>query len=159
ASLRSLAGELHTMLQHYIRAKVILGALSLTYCSVAMLLLGFPHALALGFLAGVLEFVPVVGWMAAATTIVSVGALAHSHWIWMLALLCFWRILMDYWIAPRVMGRELEFHPLLPVFTLMVGGAVGGIVGIYLSVPLIAALRVIYRKFAAAMPAGEFPEV
>jgi predicted PurR-regulated permease PerM len=30
----------------------------------------------------------------------------------------------------------------------MVGGAVGGIVGIYLSVPLVAALRVIYRRFA-----------
>jgi predicted PurR-regulated permease PerM len=47
------------------------------------------------------------------------------------------------------MGHELEIHPLLAIFTLMVGGAVGGIVGIYLSVPLVAALRVIYRKFAS----------
>jgi len=46
------------------------------------------------------------------------------------------------------MGHELEIHPLLAIFTLMVGGAVGGIVGIYLSVPLVAALRVIYRRFA-----------
>ena len=67
----------------------------------------------------------------------------------MLALLVVWRILMDYDIAPRVMGHELEIHPLLAIFTLMVGGAVGGIVGIYLSVPLVAALRVIYRKFAS----------
>jgi len=57
------------------------------------------------------------------------------------ALLGVWRILMDYAIAPRVMGHELEIHPLLAIFTLMVGGAVGGIVGIYLSVPLVAALR------------------
>jgi len=47
------------------------------------------------------------------------------------------------------MGHELEIHPLLAIFTLMVGGAVGGIVGIYLSVPLVAALRVIYRRFAS----------
>jgi predicted PurR-regulated permease PerM len=67
----------------------------------------------------------------------------------MLSLLAIWRILMDYGIAPRVMGRELEIHPLLAIFTLMVGGAVGGIVGIYLSVPLVAALRVIYRRFAS----------
>ena len=66
----------------------------------------------------------------------------------MLLLLGVWRILMDYAIAPRVMGHELEIHPLLAIFTLMVGGAVGGIVGIYLSVPLVAALRVIYRRFA-----------
>src|ERR1700688_4767644 len=144
-----LAGELHVMLQRYIRAKVILGGLSLLYCSIAMLLLGFPNAIALGILAGILEFIPMAGWMTAAVIIVASGALSHAHWIWMLALLIVWRLLMDYALAPRVMGHELEIHPLLAIFTLMVGGAVGGIVGIYLSVPLVAALRVIYRRFAS----------
>ena len=152
ATLRSLAGELHVALQHYIRAKVILGVLSLLYCSTTMLVLGFPNALALGLLAGLLEFIPVAGWMAAAATIIGAGAVAHAHWIWMLVLLGIWRVLMDYWIAPRVMGRELEIHPLLAIFTLMVGGAIGGIIGIYLSVPLVATLRVIYRRFATPVP-------
>jgi predicted PurR-regulated permease PerM len=149
AAVQSLTDELHTMLQRYIRAKVILGGLSLLYCSIAMLLLGFPNAIVLGVLAGILEFIPVVGWMTAAVIIVTAGALSHSHWIWMVGLLVVWRILMDYAIAPRVMGHELEIHPLLAIFTLMVGGAVGGIVGIYLSVPLVAALRVVYRRFAS----------
>ena len=149
ATARSLADELHVMLQRYIRAKVILGGLSLSYCLIAMLVLGFPNAIVLGVLAGILEFIPVVGWMTAAVIIVTAGALSHSHWIWMLALLGVWRILMDYFIAPRVMGHELEIHPLLAIFTLMVGGAVGGIVGIYLSIPFVAALRVIYRRFSS----------
>ena len=154
AAAQSLAEELHVMMQRYIRAKVILGGLSLLYCSIAMLLLGFPNAIVLGVLAGILEFIPVVGWMTAAVIIVTAGALSHAHWIWMLALLGLWRILMDYAIAPRVMGHELEIHPLLAIFTLMVGGAVGGIVGIYLSVPLVAVLRVIYRRYAS--PPGSF---
>jgi len=57
-------------------------------------------------------------------------------------------MVMDYGIAPRVMGHELEIHPLLAIFTVMIGGAVGGIVGIYLSAPLVAALRVIWHRFA-----------
>jgi predicted PurR-regulated permease PerM len=146
--IRSLAAELNVMLRHYIRAKVTLACLSFTYCSAAMLALRFPNAVALGVLAGVLEFIPVAGWTMAATTIVTVGVLTHSHWIAMAALLGAWRILMDYWIAPRVVGHELELHPLLAIFTTMVGGAVGGIVGIYLSVPLVAALRVIWRRSA-----------
>jgi len=149
-AMRSLASELHSMLQHYIRAKVTLGGLSLLYCVVTMLILGFPHPVALAVLAGLLEFIPVAGWIAAAATILSAGALAHAHWIWMLSLLCLWRILMDYWIAPRVMGHELEIHPLLAIFTLMVGGAVGGIIGIYLSVPLAATLRVVYHNSVSA---------
>src|SRR6202007_1452994 len=96
-------------------------------------------------------------WMSAAVIIVTAGALSHAHWIWMLALLAVWRILMDYGIAPRVMGHELEIHPLLAIFTLMVGGAVGGIVGIYLSVPLVAALRVIYRRFASPPVGAALP--
>jgi predicted PurR-regulated permease PerM len=60
--------------------------------------------------------------------------------------------LIDYWIAPAVMGHELEIHPLLAIFTVMVGGAVGGIVGIYLSVPFVAALRVVWRRFTTHAP-------
>jgi predicted PurR-regulated permease PerM len=132
------------MLPRYIRAQVILGGLSLIYCSTAMLELGFPNAIALGVMAGILEFIPIAGWMIAGVTIVSAGALAHAHWTWMLVLLCAWRILMDYLISPRVM--ELEIHPLLAIFAMMVGGAPGGIVGIYLSMPLVATLRVICSR-------------
>jgi predicted PurR-regulated permease PerM len=159
AAIRSLADELHVMLQRYIRAKVILVGLSLLYSSIGMTLLGFPNAFVLGVLAGILEFIPVAGWMTAALIIVTVGALSHAHWIWMLALLVVWRILMDYVIAPRVMGHELEIHPLLAIFTLMVGGAVGGIVGLYLSVPLVAALRVIQRRFASPPTGPTAPDI
>jgi len=145
---RALAADLDDMLRHYIRAKVILAVLSLIFCSVAMLFLGYPHALALGLMAGVLEFIPVAGWITALITIATVGMLTHSHWIWMAALLGLWRMVMDYGISPRVMGHELEIHPLLAIFAVMIGGAVGGIVGIYLSVPLVAALRVIWHRFA-----------
>jgi len=44
-----------------------------------------------------------------------------------------WRKLIDYAISPRVLGRELKVHPLLAIYTVMVGGAVGGIVGISIS--------------------------
>jgi len=111
--------------------------------------MGFPYAITLGVAAGVLEFIPVAGWMISATTIITVGVLTNSHWIWMAALLGLWRILMDYWIAPRIVGHELEFHPLLAIFTVMVGGEIGGIVGIYLSIPLVAALRVIWKALIA----------
>ncbi|HYB76988.1 MAG TPA: AI-2E family transporter, partial [Candidatus Bathyarchaeia archaeon] len=60
---RSLADELNTMFRSYIRAKVTLCGLSFLYCSAALLVLGFPYAITLGVAAGVLEFIPVAGWM------------------------------------------------------------------------------------------------
>jgi predicted PurR-regulated permease PerM len=146
--LRSLAGELNSMLRHYIRAKVTLAGLSLVFFSLATLLLGYRHFLALGLLAGILEFIPVAGWMTSAVAIISIGAMTHAHWIWMAALIGLWRLLMDYGISPRIMGHELEIHPLMAIFAVMVGGAIGGIVGIYLSVPFVAMLRVLWRSKA-----------
>jgi len=146
ASVQVLADEINAMLKSYIRAKVILGGLSFLVYSVAMLALGFPHAIVLGVVGGILEFIPIIGWMTAAVTFLTIGSLAHAHWIWMAVLLGLWRLTMDYFIAPRVVGQNLEIHPLIVIFGMMVGGAVGGIVGIYLSIPLLAVLRVIWRR-------------
>lgn len=154
-AVRSLLSDLNVMLQRYIRAKVILGTLSFLFCSAALLTLRFPHWLALGVIAGILEFIPIVGWMMAATTIATFGALTHSHWIWMLALIGVWRICMDYGISPRVIGHQLEIHPLLAIFAVMVGGAAGGIVGIYIAVPLVATLRVVWRR----LPSLRYAEI
>jgi predicted PurR-regulated permease PerM len=155
--LSEIAAELNIGLKRYIRAKVILGVCSFAFYSVSMFALGFPHAIALGFLGGVLEFIPVVGWMISATAILLVGAFTHSHLIWMAALLGLWRVCMDYLISPRVVGENLEIHPLLVIFAVMVGGEVGGIVGIYLSIPLMVVIRVIFEKCIAlrAQPESE----
>jgi predicted PurR-regulated permease PerM len=161
--VREIADELNVGLKRYIRAKVILAGCSFAFYAAAMLVAGFPHAIALGVLGGALEFVPVAGWMASAAIIVTVGALTHSHWIWMAALLGLWRLIMDYFISPRVVGHNLDVHPLLVIFAVMVGAKIDGIVGIYLSIPVIVVVRVLWQKFfgpslrpqTGLLPAGE----
>jgi predicted PurR-regulated permease PerM len=46
------------------------------------------------------------------------------------------------------MGQQLKIHPLAAIFAVLVGGELGGIVGIYLAVPVIAALRVVLSASA-----------
>ena len=64
---------------------------------------------------------------------------------------------LDYFISPRVVGRNLEIHPLLVLFAVMVGAECGGIVGIYLSIPLMVVIRVIWRRFISAVPRTVVP--
>jgi predicted PurR-regulated permease PerM len=153
--VQDIADEMNLIVKKYVRAKATLCALSLVFYSTAMLLLGFPHAIAIGFAGGVLEFVPVAGWMISAAAILSVGALTHAHWILMALLLGIWRLIQDYVTTPRVMGHELEIHPLMVIFALMVGWEIGGLVGIYLLVPVIAATRVIWRRFVFPGPLAQ----
>jgi len=153
--VRAIADELHIMLTKYIRAQVVLCSLSFAFYSAAMLLLNIPHAIALGLLGGVLEFIPVVGWMSTAAAVITVGVVNHSHWIWMAALLGIWRVAQDYFFLPRVMGHQLEIHPLAAIFAVLVGAEIGGIVGIYLAVPLMAAMRLIWRVHASPGPEAQ----
>ena len=152
--IRGVANELHIMLTRFIRAQVLLCALSFVFYAAALLLLRFPHAIALAVLGGLLEFIPAFGWMSTFAAIISVGVVNHSHWIWMAVLLGIWRLIQDYFASPRIMGRHLSIHPLAAIFAVLVGAEIGGIVGIYLAVPVMASMRVIWRGCAG--PEGNY---
>jgi len=97
-------------------------------------------------LGGALEFLPAVGWIASAAAILTIGFLTHSHWIWMAGLIVVWRLVQDYVNSPLIMGDNLKLQPLTVIFALMVGGQVGGIAGLYLSVPAVAVLRIVWLE-------------
>jgi len=159
AQANRIFGQIETMLAKFIRAQLALAALSFVFYSVSMLLLGFPYAVALGVLGGALEFLPAVGWIASAAAILTIGFLTHSHWIWMAGLIVVWRLVQDYVNSPFIMGDSLKLQPLTVVFALMVGGQVGGIAGIYLSVPAVAVLRIVWLECRTARtPASSYPD-
>jgi len=58
-----------------------------------------------------------------------------------------WRLIQDYVTSPRIMGRSMELHPLTAIFGVMAGGEVAGILGIYLSIPVMASLRIVFRRW------------
>ena len=148
--VKRIMRHVDAMLAGYIRAQLALAGLSFVFYGVAMLVLKFPYAIALGILGGVLEFLPAVGWIASAVTILTIGFLIHAHWIWMAALLVMWRLVQNYVNSPRIMGDNLQLQPLTVVFALMVGGQVGGIAGLYLSVPTVAVLRIVWLECFSA---------
>ena len=75
--LENVLNDLNQMLAHFIRAQLTLAALTLVMYSAFLGIMGVPYALVLGTLGGVLEFIPVVGPLAAALVIVSVALLSE----------------------------------------------------------------------------------
>ena len=64
----------------------------------------------------------------------------------MAALLLIWRVIQDYFATPRIMGSHLKIHPLAAILAVLVGAEIGGIVGIYLAVPMMASVCIIWRS-------------
>jgi predicted PurR-regulated permease PerM len=146
--LENVLNDLNRMLAHFIRAQLTLALLTLVVYSVFMGAMRFPYALVLGTVGGLLEFIPVVGPLAAALLIVTVGLLTgYPHWLVIVVFLACWRLIQDYVSSPRIMGESMELHPLAAIFGVMAGGEVAGILGIYLSIPVMASLRIVFRRW------------
>jgi predicted PurR-regulated permease PerM len=146
--LENVLNDLNQMLAHFIRAQLTLAALTLVMYSAVLGIMGVPYALVLGTLGGVLEFIPVVGPLAAGLVIVGVALLmSYPHWLILMVFLGIWRLIQDYVSSPRIMGESMELHPLAAIFGVMAGGEVAGILGIYLSIPVMAGLRIIFRRW------------
>jgi predicted PurR-regulated permease PerM len=146
--LENVLNDLNQMLAHFIRAQLTLAALTLVMYSGFLGVMRVPYALVLGTVGGVLEFVPVVGPLAGALIIVSVALLmSYPHWLVLIVFLGIWRLVQDYVSSPRIMGESMELHPLAAIFGVMAGGEVAGILGIYLSIPVMASLRIVFRRW------------
>jgi predicted PurR-regulated permease PerM len=145
--LQAVIADMNQMLAHFIRAQLILAAFSLMMYAAFLGLMGVPYALVLGTAGGVMEFIPVVGPLVAALLILSVAVLMnYPHWAMLLLFLLVWRVIQDYVISPRVMGKSMELHPLAAIFGVMAGGEIAGVLGVYLSIPVMASLRIVWRR-------------
>ena len=146
--LQGVLNDLNQMLAHFIRAQLILAALTLGMYSAVLSIMGMPYALVLGTLGGLLEFIPVIGPLVAALVIVGVSLLVgFPHWLWLIIFLGVWRLIQDYVTSPRIMGQSVELHPLAAIFGVMAGGEVAGILGVFLSIPVMASLRIVFRRW------------
>ena len=146
--LENVLNDLNQMLAHFIRAQLTLAALSLIVYSVFLAIMKVPYPLALGTIGGVLEFVPVVGPLVAGLTIVTVALLTgYEHWLIVVIFLVVWRVIQDYVSSPHIMGESMELHPLGAIFGVMAGAEIAGILGIYLSIPVMASLRIVFRRW------------
>lgn len=144
-TVESILDELHTMLQSYIRALVILAAAAFAAFSVFLTLMHEPYELLLAGVAGVMEFLPVIGPVASLGIMLIVcGVSGAGGLIWIVVFWAIYRIFQDYVLNPYLMSAGVEIHPLLVLFGVLAGNQLGGIAGMFFSVPVLAMLKVVY---------------
>jgi predicted PurR-regulated permease PerM len=107
--------------------------------------------LLLAIMTGVLEVIPIVGPITAGA-IACLVALGHpAPWglsqIWYVAIVAIMYTVLrhaeDYFVIPLVIGRIVKLHPAVVIFSLLTGGALYGLLGVLLAVPVAATLRLV----------------
>ncbi len=143
--------DTNVMLGRYIRGQLILVLLMSTITTIALTILGVPYSVLLGVMTGVLETIPFVGPITAGA-IACLVALGHpnpfgwSQIAYVAVVAVMYTILRhaeDYLVIPAVIGRAVRLHPAIVIFSLLSGGAVFGLLGIVLAVPVAATMRLV----------------
>jgi predicted PurR-regulated permease PerM len=140
--------EVNAMLAAYVRAQLIACVVVGTLCGAGFALLGTPYAVLLGVLAGVLEFIPLLGPLVVAAIAVTIAALHDPALaVWTAVFLTVLRVVQDYVIYPRLIGRDIHLHPLVVILAVLAGVELGGMAGIFIAVPVVALVTVIGRHW------------
>jgi predicted PurR-regulated permease PerM len=154
ALLDDVLADVNLLLAHYMRALVVLSVGTFTAYSIYFSIMRVPYGILLGVLGGLLEFIPTVGPLTAGLTILLVAWVSGAHVLEVVIFVLGYRVFQDYVAAPHLMGRGVELHPLLLLFGVFAGAEVAGVAGAFLSVPVLALVRILYRRIRKARLSG-----
>jgi predicted PurR-regulated permease PerM len=150
ALVHTIASDIHVLLAGYVRALLLLSLVTFAVWSIVFLIARVPYGMVLAAIGGTFEFIPVLGPLVAGVVVVGVSVFAGISHPWLLvAFIILWRFVQDYVTSPLVMGRGVEVHPALVIAGVIAGGEIGGPAGMFLSVPIIAAVRIVWRRLRA----------
>jgi len=144
--VRSIRTLVDDVLSAYFRGQVILSFAVGIMSTLGLELLGIDFALLLGTISGLLETIPVLGPLLAAIPMILVAlATAPSKLLWVILLAFAVQQIENYVLVPQITHGTVKLHPAMAMIVLVVGSAVGGVLGVLLSIPLAAVSRDIIR--------------
>jgi predicted PurR-regulated permease PerM len=148
---RAIADDVDLLLGHYMRALFILALITVCVYGTTFTIAGVPYGLLLAVGAGALEFVPVLGPLLAVVAVLGVALASGFEHPWLLlGFFALYRLFQDYVVNPRLMSHGVAIAPLWVLFGLLAGEELGGIAGIFMSVPLLAAVKILVVRAGEA---------
>ena len=157
--LLPLGTQVSLLLGRYVRGQLVLVMIMWTATTIGLTLFGVPFSLLLGIMTGVLEVIPIIGPITAGAIacLVALGnpnPFGWSQLLYVAAIAVMYTVLRhaeDYFVIPLVIGRIVRLHPAIVIFALLSGGAVFGLLGVILAVPVAATLRLVLIYVSAKL--------
>jgi predicted PurR-regulated permease PerM len=152
-----LLPRIENALASYVKGQALLSAIIGTSAGLGLWLLGLAgwlpngdkYALLFGLWVAFTELIPYLGpWLGSLPPFFYALAVHPVSAIWVALLFLFIHQVEGHVVVPNVMGSALRLHPLLVIFGLLAGGEIYGLPGVFVALPLLAAIRAIWEFFS-----------
>ena len=149
--------ESKIVVKRYMQGLVIEMAIIATANSAVLLLIGIKYAIFLGVLSGVLNIIPYIGIVAGMifTVLVTLGTPASLHQIiWIVVSMEIIHFIDANFLMPKIVGSRVKVNALMTILGAVIGGSLIGIPGVFLALPTIAMLKIIFDRVENMKPWG-----
>ncbi|HSO93218.1 MAG TPA: AI-2E family transporter [Candidatus Dormibacteraeota bacterium] len=142
-----VAADISSMLAAYMRGQLAICLLVGLVTGIAMWVAGIPYSLALGIVAGVTASIPFIGPILGALPAIAIAAFVTQSTGKVILVIAIYFVVSNViynFVSPKVFGDAVSLSPMLIIIAFVIGGYLGGILGLFIAVPVAATLRILF---------------
>lgn len=152
-----IVSQTKSVVQHYLVGLFIETILVATLNSVGLLILGIDYAVLIGVLGALLNLIPYIGGIIAVAMPMMIALVTKdSPWfaLYVMAVYYFIQLVDNNYIVPKIVASKVKINALVSIVAVLAGGALWGVAGMFLSIPLLAIIKVICDYIEPLKPIG-----
>jgi predicted PurR-regulated permease PerM len=146
-----LARESDVVLGAFVRGQLLVMLALAIYYGVALTLVGISVGPLIGMVAGLLSFVPYLGFITGFVAAIIASLVQHGDWMHLLIVVGVFvvgQLLEGYVLVPRLVGEKIGLHPVAVIFAVLAGGYLFGFLGVLIALPAASVILVLLRYLA-----------
>jgi predicted PurR-regulated permease PerM len=157
SQVTEIVTQTKALIQHYLVGLIIEAIIVATLDALALLILGIDYAILLGILAALLNVIPYIGGVVAVALPMMVAvATKDTAWYAFYVLVSYWfiQLIDNHYIVPYIVASKVKINALFSIIVVLIGNALWGIPGMFLSIPVLAIVKLIFDHIESAKPWG-----
>lgn len=157
SKVSEIVTQTKTVVQRYLFGLVIETALVATLNSVALLILGIDYAILLGIIGAILNLIPYIGGLVAVALPMMIAIVTKStawYAVYVLAAYYFIQLVDNNYIVPKIVASKVKINALFSIIVVLAGNALWGIPGMFLAIPILAIIKLIFDHIESLKPWG-----
>ncbi len=156
ADINEILVETRTIIRSYLTGLLLEAVIVATLNSIALLILGIDYAILLGVISAILNVIPFIGGLLAVSLpmLIAITTKSPSYALLVLVAYLVIQFIDNHYIIPKIVASRVKLNALVSVVVVLIGGALWGIAGMFLSIPLTAIIKLIFDRIDVLKPWG-----
>jgi predicted PurR-regulated permease PerM len=148
--------QTQSIIQSYLIGLLLEIALVTALNATGLLIIGVEYAVLLAFIGALLNLIPYLGAIVAMVlmTVITFATKSPAAALWVALLYLFVQFIDNNFILPKVVGSKVKINAFVSILAVLVGGAIWGIAGMFLAIPLVALTKIVFDRVEPLEPFG-----